>query len=106
MYLQALPVGESFRKDKLTKNYTTLILNTPKGVDYHRINIKYTVVGDQEELDMWNACESDEQYEEYLKKYPRNYRYFLWHRDCLGIISVFLYWRVAMACRTKKTQMI
>lgn len=69
-YLLALPVGDFFRKDRLMNNYNTLISNTPKGVDCHRIKIKYTVVGDQQELDMWNSCKTIGQYEAYLKKYP------------------------------------
>ena len=70
-YLLAMPVSDSFRKDRLLSNYSTLIQNPPKGVDLDLIKIKYTVIDDQQELDIWNNCNTDEQYNNYLSLYPK-----------------------------------
>lgn len=69
-YLQELPVGETFRREQLSKNYTTLIINPPKGVDIYKIKIKHTVIGNQEELDDWNACRTINDFERFIAKYP------------------------------------
>lgn len=69
-YLQELPVGETFRREQLSKNYTTLIINPPKGVDTYKIKIKYTVIGNQKELDDWNACRTINDFERFIAKYP------------------------------------
>ena len=106
-YLRELPVGDTFRKEQLSKNYSTLIFNPPQGVDVHKIKVKYTVVGNQEELDLWNSCHTRANYEDYIKKYPlgayvseakilidkierKKKRISTWTYVILGIILVFV----------------
>lgn len=83
-YLIELPVGDYFKKEKLTPNYVALTTNTPDGVHEDLIRAKYTIIGDQEEQSMWYSCNTKSQYEEYMRRYP-NGKYINFARSAIAV---------------------